>query len=173
MHCNPRLETSARTSVAPLRVMVVDDHPLVREGLATFIASQKDLACCAVLGSGDEVFEAVLAQGPDLILLDFRLGSADGFELIKALTTRFAGVRILVISVFDQVLYAERVLRAGAMGYIMKERATDDILDAIRAVGDGRFYLSPGFTPAMLSQNGVTTFPACDDLTISSSSSHD
>ena len=94
--------------------------------------------------------EAVLAQKPDMVLLDLRLGQADGLESIKALKSRFEKLRIVVISQFDETVYAERSLRAGAMGYVMKDKATEEVLGAVRTVLAGKVYLSPAMTNRLL-----------------------
>jgi len=124
------------------RILVVDDHPLLRAGLIQFIDRQRDMTCCGEADSGATTQDAVVRQKPDLLLLDLRLRSEDGLELIKSLKARFPKLLILVISQCDEMLYAERVLRAGARGYIMKEEATEEVLFAIRAVLEGELYLS-------------------------------
>ena len=135
-----RAETHKKT--AKSRILVVDDHPLVAEGLADLINRQQDVICC---GTANDVLEAekeVAHQKPDLVLLDLRLGNGDGLELIKVLKSRFSELRILVLSQMEETLYAERVLRAGAHGYVMKEQATEEVLRAIRMVVQGRVYVS-------------------------------
>ena len=102
-------------------ILVVDDHPIVRQGLADLLDSQDDFFCCASAGDLAKAQEAVVEQRPDLVLLDLRLGQADGLESIKTLKSRFDNLRIVVISQFDESVYAERALRAGAMGYVMKD----------------------------------------------------
>jgi DNA-binding NarL/FixJ family response regulator len=124
------------------RVLVVDDHPLVCEGLADLINRQQDLRCCGTATNVLEAQKAVNEEEPDLLLLDLRLGEGDGLELIKLLKAQFAGLRILVLSQLDETLYAERALRAGAHGYVMKEQATEEVLHAIRAVIKGQIYVS-------------------------------
>ena len=136
-----RAETHKKT--AKSRILVVDDHPLVAEGLADLINRQQDVICC---GTANDVLEAekeVAHQKPDLVLLDLRLGNGDGLELIKVLKSRFSELRILVLSQMEETLYAERVLRAGAHGYVMKEQATEEVLRAVRTVLGGQIYVSP------------------------------
>jgi len=135
-------------------ILVVDDHPIVRQGLADLLDSQDDFFCCASAGDLAKAQEAVVEQRPDLVLLDLRLGQADGLESIKTLKSRFDNLRIVVISQFDESVYAERALRAGAMGYVMKDQATEEVLGAIRTVLGGKVYLSPGMTNRVLN----TTF---------------
>jgi DNA-binding NarL/FixJ family response regulator len=134
-------------------ILVVDDHPIVCQGLADLLDSQRDLFCCA--GAGDLVTaqEAVVSKKPDVVLLDLRLGQADGLESIKTLISRFGDLRIVVISQFDETVYAERSLRAGAMGYVMKDQASEEVLGAIRAVLAGQVYLSRAMTNRVLQTN--------------------
>ncbi len=134
-------------------ILVVDDHPIVRQGLADLLDSQSDLFCCADAGDLVKAQEAVVAQKPDVVLLDLRLGQADGLESIKTLISRFENLRIVVISQFDETVYAERSLRAGAKGYVMKDQATEEVLGAIRAVLAGQVYLSRAMTNRVLQTN--------------------
>ena len=97
--------------------------------------------------------EAVIAQKPDVVLLDLRLGQADGLESIKALISRFEKLRIVIISQFDETVYAERALRAGAKGYVMKDQATEEVFGAIRTVLAGQVYLSRAMTNRVLQTN--------------------
>jgi DNA-binding NarL/FixJ family response regulator len=124
------------------RIVVVDDHPLLREGLTKLLSAQPDLQCC---GEADNVADAkrlVVAQKPNLMLLDLRLKSGDSLDLIKTMKVEAPSLKILVISQHDEMLFAERALRAGASGYVMKENATDEILVAVRSVLGGELYFS-------------------------------
>ena len=134
-------------------VLVVDDHPIVCQGLADLIDSQKDLFCCAGVQDILKAQEAVIAHKPDVVLLDLRLGQADGLESIKALISRHEKLRIVVISQFDEAVYAERALRAGAKGYVMKNQATEEVIGAIRTVLAGQVYLSRAMTNRVLQTN--------------------
>jgi DNA-binding NarL/FixJ family response regulator len=125
------------------RILVADDHPIFRQGMADLLNRQKDVLCCGEATTIHEIQNAIEQQKPDLVLLDLRLGTADGLEAIKTLKAQFAGLRILILSQFDETIYAERVLRAGACGYVMKEQATEEVLKAIRAVLGGDLYVSP------------------------------
>jgi DNA-binding NarL/FixJ family response regulator len=124
------------------RVLIVDDHPLLRQGLAKLINSQTDLVCCGEAEGVRSANDAVARHNPDLILLDLRLRDGDALELIKALKAQSAKVVILVISQYDDPLWPERALRAGAGGYVLKQEATEDVLTAIQAVLRGEIYLS-------------------------------
>ena len=142
-------------------VLVVDDHPIVRQGLADLVDSQSDLFCCAFVGDIVSATEAVLAHKPEIVLLDLRMGQADGLESIKALKSRFGSLRIVIVSQFDEMVYAERALRAGAMGYVMKDQATEEVLNAIRTALAGQVYLSQVMTKRILQMNftGKTVSP--------------
>jgi DNA-binding NarL/FixJ family response regulator len=124
------------------RILIVDDHPLFRDGLRRFIDSQTDMVCCAEADSVQTVLDAVNQHNPDLILLDLRLRGEDSMETLKNLTTQDSKRKILVLSQKDESLYAEPVLRAGARGYIMKEEATEELLSAIHSVLRGELYVS-------------------------------
>jgi len=127
---------------AKARILLVDDHPLVLTGLAQVINSQADLTVCAEASTPAATLSAVAEHQPDLVVLDLRLKEGDGLELIKILKGQFPDLRILVLSQFDEAVYAERVLRAGAQGYLMKDQATGELLNAIRTVLDGEVYLN-------------------------------
>lgn len=137
----PNASSSGIASKA--RILVADDHPIICEGLADLISRQSDVECCATAASTAELQQMIPVQKPDLLLLDLRMGSGDGLESIKDLKARFPQLPILVISQFDEGVYAERALRAGALGYVMKEQATEEVLRAIRTVLKGQIYVSP------------------------------
>jgi DNA-binding NarL/FixJ family response regulator len=142
METNYNVGTVTSGSDGRPRILVVDHHPLVREGLADLINGQHDLLCGGGAGNMLEAQRAVAEQSPDLVLLDLRLGNEDGLELIKILKAQARELRILVLSQLDETVYAERALRAGAMGYVMKEQATDEVLSAIRRVLAGEICVS-------------------------------
>jgi len=123
-------------------ILIVEDHPLYREGLRGFIDAQASLSCCGEADSAQAAIELVRRRKPDLVLLDLRLRREDGMELIKNLRTEHPSLRILVVSQGDETVYAEQVLRAGAVGYIMKEEATEELLNAINQVLRGELYVS-------------------------------
>ena len=134
------------------RVLLVDDHPVVREGLALLISTQSDLEVC---GEADDVASAcrrVDASAPDVVVVDISLPGGGGLELIKRLKAHHPPIRILVSSIHEEGVYAERALRAGALGYINKREATLTLLDAIRRVRHGRIYLSERMADRLLSR---------------------
>lgn len=132
------------------KILLVDDHPLVLTGLSQIINSQPDLMVCGEASTPAGALKAVTQLQPDLVVLDLRLKGGDGLELIRTLKAQFPSLRILVLSQFDEALYAERVLRAGAQGYLMKDQATADLLGAIRPVLSGEVYLNRTMTNHLL-----------------------
>jgi DNA-binding NarL/FixJ family response regulator len=124
------------------RILVAEDHPLVREGVIHLLQQQSDLQPCGGVDSVSGVSPAVHSSNPDLILLDMRLTDGDVLPHIPKFRSEFPTLRILVLSQFDESLYAERVLQSGANGYIMKEQASQEVLKAIRTVLSGHLYVS-------------------------------
>jgi DNA-binding NarL/FixJ family response regulator len=130
------------TSPCCNRILIVDDHPMMREGLRTLISREHDLAVCGEAETAGQALDAVANLKPDLVLADISLPGRNGVEFIKDIRAQQPAVLILVISMHDESLYAERVLRAGARGYIMKQESGPTMIQAIRQVLDGRIYLS-------------------------------
>ncbi len=124
------------------RILLVDDHPLVRERLAEIINREPGLVVSGEAEDRQTALAAILARPPDLVIIDLTLKHSDGLELIKDIRARWPRMRMLVVSMHDESLYAERVIRAGAMGYITKQEATRRILLAIRRVLSGSIYLN-------------------------------
>lgn len=145
---NPPTPTRHRKN--KLRVILVDDHPLVRERLAEILNREPDLAVCAEAEDRHSALAEIEQALPDLAIVDLTLKSSDGLELIKDLHARWPTLRILVVSMHDESLYAERVIRAGARGYITKQEATRSILQAVRTVIAGGIYLNPQITTQMI-----------------------
>jgi len=136
----------------PTRVLLVDDHPVVREGLAESINRESDLTVCAQAEDHQGALRAIETAHPELVVVDLMLGQSSGMELIKDIHARWPRLFILVVSMHDETLYAERVLRAGAQGYITKQQATHDILFAIRRVIGGGIYLNERTASAVLAR---------------------
>jgi DNA-binding NarL/FixJ family response regulator len=134
----------------PAKVLIVDDHPVVREGLAMLIDRQPDLEVCGEAADIAEAVRQAAAVKPDVAVVDIGLKTGNGLDLIRRLKAQDDTLRVLVWSMFGERLYAERSLRAGALGYITKEQATDQIIDAIRKVRDGRVYLSTAMAERLL-----------------------
>ncbi len=131
-------------------VFIVDDHSIVRRGLKQLIDQEADLAVCGEAENGQAALEAIKKLAPDVALVDLSLDGESGLELIKDIKARYPKVLGLVLSMHDEAFYAERVLRAGAKGYIMKLQAPDLILKAIRRVLSGEIYLSDPMASKML-----------------------
>ncbi|MCX6892575.1 MAG: response regulator transcription factor [Verrucomicrobia bacterium] len=125
-----------------VRILLVDDHPLVRERLAEIINREADLNVCGEAEDRHAALELVKARRPDLVIVDLTLKNSDGVELIKDIHSERPSLRMLVVSMHDESLHAERVIRAGAMGYITKQEATRNILLAIRRILAGNIYLN-------------------------------
>jgi DNA-binding NarL/FixJ family response regulator len=144
-------KTSASKPAA--RILIVDDHPAVREALAIRIASEADLEVCGEAADLADALSVAAATRPDIAVIDLALKSGSGIDLIKRLKARHEGLLIIVWSMYGEDLYAERALRAGARGYITKEQATGKIIEAIRCVLDGKVYLSPAMTEKLLQRH--------------------
>jgi len=124
------------------RIFIVDDHPIFREGLSNLIRRQADLSVCGEADDAARALTAIEKAKPDLTLMEIGLPGRNGLELIKDLQAACPGAVVLVISMHDETLYAERVLRAGARGFIMKQEGPGKMLQAIRQVLEGQIYLS-------------------------------
>jgi DNA-binding NarL/FixJ family response regulator len=133
-------------------VFVIDDHPVVRDGYARLITNQADMELAGETGDATQALAMIGKAKPDLVLLDLSLKSGNGLELCKEINTKFPDVKILVVSMHDETLYAERVLRAGAAGYVNKAEATRRLIEAIREVLGGKYYLSPRMRERMLTR---------------------
>ena len=132
------------------RIMIVDDHPAVREALAIRIGRESDLEVCGEAADLVDALQLADATDPDVAVIDVALKTSSGLELIKRLRTRHERLRMIVWSMYGEDLYAERALGAGASGYITKEQATDKIIEAIRQVLEGKIYLSPAMSERLL-----------------------
>ena len=143
-------KTVARKDVS--RVFIVDDHPIIRQGLGQLIDNEKDLSVCGQAEDAYEALKAIVKLEPDLIIVDISLKHSNGLELIKNLRQDNQSMGILVLSMHNESLYAERGLRAGANGYIMKEEAPAKIIGAIRRILNGKIYVSENVSMRMLSK---------------------
>jgi DNA-binding NarL/FixJ family response regulator len=132
------------------RVLVIDDHPMMRQGLAQLINNETDLCVCCEAGSAREAFECMVRGKPNMVLADISLPDKNGLEFIKDLQARHPGTPVLVISMHDESLYAERVLKAGGRGYIMKQEGGKKIMEAIRRVLSGQIYVSDKMSAKIL-----------------------
>jgi DNA-binding NarL/FixJ family response regulator len=132
------------------RILIVDDHPAVREALAIRIGRQRDLEVCGEAADVSEALRLLADTQPDAAVIDISLKTGDGIDLIKRIKDRNDEVRILVWSMHSESLYAERALRAGALGYVNKDQATDKIVEAIRRVLEGKIWLSEAMSERIL-----------------------
>lgn len=131
-------------------VLIVDDHPVLRHGIAQLINHEKDLVVCGEAESAPTALEAMRRLKPDLALLDISLQGTNGIELIKLMRAEQPKLPILMLSMHDESLYALRALRAGARGYVMKGEAMEHVLTALRKVLEGDIYVSPRFSERLV-----------------------
>jgi DNA-binding NarL/FixJ family response regulator len=131
-------------------VVIVDDHPVLCDGLKQLIDRQPDLTCVGVADNTSDAKRLVQECKPDLMVLDLRLKGGDALDFIKTLRVEFPEVKVLVLSQYDELIFAERTLRAGASGYIMKENVTDEVLRAVRKVLTGELYFSERVAAAVV-----------------------
>lgn len=134
------------------KIFIVDDHPIVRDGLARLIGkkAKEDLMICGEADNAADAIKTVAKVRPDLVMVDISLRGGDGIELTKSLRSRYDKLPILVLSMHDELLYAERALHAGANGYIMKNESSDNLLQAIRKVLAGGVYVSESVSSEIL-----------------------
>jgi DNA-binding NarL/FixJ family response regulator len=124
------------------KIFIVDDHPIVREGLTAIINHEKDFEMCGEADEAREAFKAISGLKPDVVIVDITLKNSDGIELTKNLKARYPTLPVIVLSIHEESTYAERVLRAGAQGYLMKEVVSQNIVGAIHTVLSGEIYVS-------------------------------
>jgi DNA-binding NarL/FixJ family response regulator len=149
------------------RVFLVDDHPIVRRGFQLLISQESDLIVCGEADSGPTAFEKILQTKPDVAIVDLTLKTSSGLELIKQLHINCPKLKVLVFSMRDEGVYAERALRAGAHGYITKEEGTEKAIDAIRVLMTGKRFLSERMSARMMDKmlgGGSQTDGALDAL---------
>lgn len=132
------------------KILLVDDHPLVREGIAALIRAAPDLRISAEVGTAAEALQAIEEEMPDLVLLDISLPGTSGVELLKDMHVRYPKLLVLVLSMHEESVYAERALRAGANGYIMKQEPGAKVIEAVRSVLRGELYVSPSLAARMV-----------------------
>jgi DNA-binding NarL/FixJ family response regulator len=141
------------------KVLLVDDHPLVREGLVNLISQQADLQICGEAANESQALELIRTVQPHVAIVDISLETGSGIELIKSIKAMFPAVTVLVLSMHDESLYAERALRAGARGYVMKREAAKKVIQAIRCVLAGQLYVSDKIA-ALMAEKFVEGRPA-------------
>jgi len=133
-------------------VFIVDDHPLLRQGLALLINREQDLMVCGEAEEAKTAMTEIAAKKPDILIADISLNGPDGLDLLKNLRTQYPNLPVLILSMHDESIYAERALRARANGYIMKQEATEKVLVAVRRILGGDIYLSDRMANKLLHQ---------------------
>jgi DNA-binding NarL/FixJ family response regulator len=163
------MAATSKTEMPKARIVVVDDHPMVRGGVIRLLERQSDLLCCGEAGDASEARALIASQKPDLAIIDLRLKGSDSLELIKALKVEFPATRILVLSQYDAPLYVERALRAGALGYVIKVQAPEEIVTAVRTVLAGEIYVTRAMAALLLHRfvgpTPGSTCPGIENLT--------
>ena len=124
------------------QIFIIDDHPIIREGLARLINQEDDMMCCGEAGDALEALQKLSEIEPDLVTIDISLKGINGIDLTKNILEKYPNMLVLIISMYDESLYMERSLRAGAKGYLMKQEATDYVTIAIRKILKGGMYES-------------------------------
>ncbi len=138
------------TNAKKNKVFVVDDHPIIRQGLALMINREPDLTVCGEAQDAHTAIQAVATAKPDIMIVDISLTGPDGLDLLKDIRMRYPELPVLILSMHDEGIYAERALRAGAQGYIMKQEATEKVLVALRRILTREIYISERIANRML-----------------------
>lgn len=141
-HASPNAPTNA-SQTGPLRIVIVDDHPIVRKGLTELINHEPGMIVCGESDTADGGLARIRADRPTVAIVDLSLGLDSGLQLVKTLNASLPDVKVLILSMHDETLHAERALAAGASGYIMKHAAMQHLIGAIRCVASGKTYVSP------------------------------
>ncbi|MCE5328480.1 MAG: response regulator transcription factor [Planctomycetaceae bacterium] len=142
----------ARATVILTKVLLVEDHPIVRQGVRMVVERESDLCICGETDNAVDALVMMAAQKPDVVLIDLSLKDSSGLDLIRQASTQFPDLRMVVLSMRDEALYAERVLRSGAMGYITKEENPANVIEGIRTVLRGNIYISGQMSSKVLSR---------------------
>jgi DNA-binding NarL/FixJ family response regulator len=150
---------------AKKKILVVDDHPIVRQGLALLINREPDLVVCGEAEESMSAIQLLASTAPDVLIVDISLSGPDGIDLLKTIRTTHPTLPVLILSMHDESIYAERALRAGANGYIMKQEATENVLVAVRRILTGEIYVSARIANQML-QHYITGSSSLRDSSI-------
>lgn len=152
--------TGTATQMDVRRVLIVDDHPVVRQGIKLMINAQPDLTVCGEAHSEQEARRLVRELMPDAMVVDLSLDQGDGFNVVRDVNAHFPAIRVLVLSMHDEAVYAERLLAQGASGYIMKQAATEQLITALRMVLRGERFISDSLRTSLAArdaEDGDTT----------------
>jgi DNA-binding NarL/FixJ family response regulator len=163
----PSPPVSPPSSIPRFRVLLVDDHPIVRQGLTELINTTTDLCVCGEASTGREALSLVETTSPDIAVIDISLEDRNGVELIRDIVDLRPGLPCLVLSMYNETMYALRVLRAGGRGYVMKQEMPRKVLQAIRHILDGNIYLSEKMSTRLLNHfvaNSSADLPQTSDL---------
>ena len=147
MPTKPKEEAARKT-----RIFIVDDHPIVREGLSLMMNREPDMMVCGEAEEATGALQAITVAKPDFLVVDISLSGPDGLDLLKSIRARYPSLPVLILSMHDETIYAERALRAGANGYIMKQEATEKVLVAVRQILTQKVYVSDRIANRMLQQ---------------------
>src|ERR1700683_436459 len=148
-------ETAKSQSVTRMKkktVFIVDDHPLLRQGLALLVNREQDLMVCGEAEEAQTAMKVIAERKPDILIADISLNGPDGLDLLKNLRMLYPDLPVLILSMHDESIYAERAIRARANGYIMKQEATEKVLVAVRRIFSGDIYLSTRLSNKLLQQ---------------------
>jgi DNA-binding NarL/FixJ family response regulator len=163
------MSTANSRSTDHIQVFLVDDHPAIREAIRDTINTTMDMEICGEAGNSDEAFRAIDKQRPDVAIVDISLNDAHGLDLVQNVRAQYPSVKMIVFSMYDENVYAERAIRAGASGFLMKSEPTKTIIEAIRSVNRGEVYLSRRMASRILNKvaMGRSAEPsfAIDELT--------
>lgn len=131
-----------KTVIDRRKILIVDDHPIVRDGLIRLIHEEQDFTVCGQAEDAYQALKAISESRPDIAIVDITLKSSDGIDLMKSIRSQYPKLPVLILSMHDETLYAERALRAGAQGYIMKQEASEKLMEAVHEILSGRIYCS-------------------------------
>jgi len=152
-----------------IRVFLVDDHPAILEAIRDRIESTIDIEVCGETGSSEEAFRQIEKLDPDVAVIDISLEDAHGLDLVQNVRAQYPDIQVMVFSMYDEMVYAERAIRAGASGYLMKSKSTEELIEAIRVVNDGEVFLSRDMASRILNKvaRGEASEPSfpTDELT--------
>ena len=168
-HADQSLASSSSPETDDLRVLLVDDHPAIRDAIATVFEDTMDLVVCGQTGSTDQGFRMVESLAPDAVIVDISLEDGYGLDLVRNISAQHFDTKVIVFSMFDEKVFAERALRAGALGYVEKSESTDQLIEAVRTACRGDVYLSSHLTARLIGRvaqgsNSEPRFPI-DTLT--------